>query len=114
MKLVMGEVEHFARLEDVWLDGKWTNADVTKMWSKIWHRIEPFMRTLTPLKNGGVTDEKSRQGQISWRTVHNKLVRHGRNWYPSKCAEAMTRANELTGASENGELGSSDSGHHEV
>ena len=74
MKLVMGEVEHFAKLEKVWLDGKWTNADVTKMWSKIWHRIEPFMRTLTPLKNGRVTDEKSRQGQISWRKVHNKLV----------------------------------------
>ena len=74
MKLVMGEVEHFARLEDILLDGKRTPADVTKMWSMIWPRIEPFMRMLTPLKNGGVTDEKSRQGQISWRTVYNKLV----------------------------------------
>ena len=114
MNIVMREVEHFAKLEDVWLDGKWTAADVTKMWSSIWSRIEPFMRTLTPRKNGGVTDEKSRQGQISWRTVYNKLNRHGKNWYPSKCAEAMTRANELTGASENGELGPSENEHHEV
>ena len=114
MNIVMREVEHFARLEDVWLDGKWTPADVTKMWSAIWPRIEPFMRTLTPLKNGGVTDEKSRQGQIAWRTVYNKLFRHGKNWIPSRHARALTRANELTGASENGELGPSESEHHKV
>ena len=72
------------------------------------------MRTLTPLKNGGVTDEKSRQGQISWRTVYNKLVRHGKNWIPSRHAEAMTRTNELTGASKNGGLGPSGGDHHEV
>ena len=105
MKLVMGKVEHFAKLEDVWLDGKWTPADVTNMWSTIWPRIEPFMRTLTPLKNGGVTNEKSRQGQISWRTVYNKLLRHGKNWIPSRHAQAITRTNELTGASlKNGEV----------
>ena len=114
MKLVMENVEHFAQLEDVWLDGKWTPADVTKMWFMIWPRIEPFMRTLTPLKNGGVTDEKSRQGQIAWRTVYNKLIRHGKNWIPSRHARALTRANELTGASENGELGPSEREFHEV
>ena len=114
MSIIMREVEHFAKLEDVWLDGKWTAADVTKMWSSIWSRIEPFMRTLTPRKNGGVTAEKSRQGQIAWRTVYNKLLRHGRKWCPSKHAEAMTRTNELTGASEDGELGPSEVEHHKV
>ena len=106
MKLVMSEVEHFARLEDILLDGKRTPADVTKMWSMIWPRIEPFMRMLTPLKNGGVTDEKSRQGQISWRTVYNKLLRHGKNWIPSRHAQAITRANGLTGASKKWKVGS--------
>ena len=72
------------------------------------------MRTLTPLKNGGVTDEKSRQGQISWRTVYNKLYRHGKNWIPSRHAEAMTHTNEITGASENDALGPSAGDNPEV
>ena len=33
MKVVMGEVEHFARLEGVWLETRWTEPAVTRMWS---------------------------------------------------------------------------------
>ena len=83
MNLVMKEVEYFARLENVWLERRWTSPDVTKMWSTIWPHLEPHMRTLTK-RNGEVTAEKSRQGQISWRTVYNKFMKDGKNWCPSK------------------------------
>ena len=61
----MHEVEHVARLEEVWLEGGWTPAAVTKMWSTIWQYLEPYLRTLTRKKDGEVSDEKSRRGQIS-------------------------------------------------
>ena len=82
MKIVMHEVEYFARLQCVWVAGRWTSPAVTKMWSAIWPHLEPHLRTLTPCEKGGTSHEKSRQGQISWRTCYNKLVRHGTNWLP--------------------------------
>ena len=80
MKILMRQVEHFARMEDVWVDGRcWTGPDVTQMWSTIWPRLDPFLRTQTVCNNGEVSVEKSRQGQIAWRTCYNKFVRHGKN-----------------------------------
>ena len=76
MKALMGQVEHFARLDDVWIDGRWTGPDVTRMWSTIWPRLDPFLRTNTIKKNGEISVEKSRQGQMSWRTCFNKLSKH--------------------------------------
>ena len=84
MTRVMGEIEYFARLKDVWLDRGWTTATVTKMWSTIWPLADPYLRTQTVRKNGETSEAKSRQGQISWRTFYNKLMKDGRNWLPSK------------------------------
>ena len=84
MKIVMGEVKHFARLEGVWLEVCWTVPAVTRMWSAIWPRLEPYLRTQTMHKNGKISDKKSRQGQISWRTCYNKLYQDGKNGLPSK------------------------------
>ena len=78
MKLVMREVEHFACLVGVWLEGRWTVPAVTKIWLKIWRHLEPYLRTVTTRKDGEVTDKKSRQGQISWRTCYNKLIQDGK------------------------------------
>ena len=50
MKIVMGEVEHFARLEGVWLEVCWTEPAVTRMWSTIWPHLEPHLRTQTVKK----------------------------------------------------------------
>ena len=88
MKMLMREVEHFARIEGVWTEGRWTSPAVTRMWSTIWPHIEPNLRTLTKRKNGEISDEKSRQGQIAWRTCYNKLMRHGKNWVPSRNVNA--------------------------
>jgi hypothetical protein len=86
MKTVMGEVEYFARRDDVWLDRGWTGVAVTKMWSTIWPRLDPHLRTQTTRSDGGISEAKSRQGQISWRTLYNKLMKDGKNWLPSKVA----------------------------
>ena len=88
MKLVMREVEHFARLEGVWLEVRWTVPAVTKMWSTIWRHLEPYLRTVTTRKDGKVTDKKSRQGQIAWRTCYNKLIQDGKKIVPSKIVRA--------------------------
>ena len=65
MKKVMVEVEHFARLKGVWLDGGWTSAAVTRMWSTIWHRLEPYFFTMSKGKTGKLNDKKSRRGQLA-------------------------------------------------
>ena len=62
MRLVMHEVEHLAKIDGVWVEGRWTTPAVTKMWSTIWPRLEPYLRTLTPHENGKQSGEKSRQG----------------------------------------------------
>ncbi len=77
MKALMGQVEHFARLDDVWIDAcRWTGPDVTRMWSTIWSRLDPFLRTNTLKKNGEISVEKSRQVQMAWRSCYNKLSKH--------------------------------------
>ena len=80
---MVNEVEHLAKLEGVWLERGWTSPLVTKMWSTIWPHLEPHLRTLTK-HNGVVSHEKSRQGQMSWRTLYNKFTKDGKNWLPSK------------------------------
>ena len=93
MRTVMKEIEHLARLDNVWREGRWDSPDVIKMWSTIWPRLKPLLRTVTKRGNR-VTDEKSRQGQISWWTVYNKFVRHGKNWLPSKIVRAGEDASD--------------------
>ena len=95
MKFVMREVEHLARLEGVWLEGNWTSAAVITMWSTIWRYLEPYLRTLTK-KNGKVSDDKSRRGQISWRTFFNKLSENGKDMVPSKIVRARDMAGEVS------------------
>ena len=84
MKTVMGKVEYFARRDNVWLDRGWTGVAMTKMWSTIWPLLDPHLHTQTTHSDGGISEAKSRQGQISWRTLYNKLIKDGKNWLPSK------------------------------
>ena len=39
-------------------------------------------------KDRKVTNEKSRQGQIAWRTCYNKLIQDGKIFVPSKIVGA--------------------------
>ena len=83
MKIVMSEIEYFAKLEDAWLDrGGWNEAAVTKMWSAVWPHLDAYLRTVSGHKE--MTLEKRRQGQMSWRTCYNKLNDMGCKGRPSQ------------------------------
>ena len=43
-------------------------------------------------QDGELTDTKSRQGQIAWRTVYNKMTKEGKNWLLSKNVKAREEA----------------------
>ena len=92
MNVLMKELEYFARREGVWLEKRWTVPDVTKMWSTIWSHIDPYLRTKTVRRDGTVSHAKSRQGQLSWRTCYNNLMKEGKNWLPSN---RLGRAREI-------------------
>ena len=44
----------------------------------------PYLVTVTKGKNGELNYEKSRRGQLAWRTFYNKLYEKGGNSVPSK------------------------------
>ena len=79
MKFVMARVEQFAREDDVWCDDDcWNVASVTDMWSTIWPRLDPFLRTQTRRRDESISEAESRQGQIAWSTCYNKMEKEGR------------------------------------
>ena len=80
-------VRHGAKLKEC-------NHEGCTMWSTIWPHVDPYLRTQTVRKSGETSEEKSRQGQISWRTLYNKLMKDGRNWLPSK----NVRSCEISGS----------------
>ena len=96
MKNMMVEIKHFARKKGVWLDNGWTPGAVITMWSTIWHDLEPYLRTVTKGKNGTLNSEKSRRGQLAWRTFYNKLYENGANSLPSKCEASVAGSREGT------------------
>ena len=59
MKMVISEVDYFARLEGVWQENCWTKSAVTTMWSTIWHHLEPYLRTITTRENDDMTGKRA-------------------------------------------------------
>jgi hypothetical protein len=88
-KQVMVIVERFGRERGVWLEDRnnWDGKFVTALWSAIWHDMYPYMNTKTTKvvadQNNpeqvvqSVSYNKSRTGQISVRSVYNKLCAAG-------------------------------------
>jgi hypothetical protein len=83
MKQLMRKVKEFAEAEDsdvnVWRGPRdWDGETVTTLWSTIWYRLDPYLRTETEIANGDeISYGKSRRGQISWRTCYNKMQLKG-------------------------------------
>ena len=69
MRAVMNEIEKIAREQNVWVK-KWTSSQVTAMWSAVLPRINPY---LCSQRN----KNKSRPGQIAWRTCYNNMCANG-------------------------------------
>ena len=82
-------VERFGRERGVWLEDRknWDGKSVTALWSAIWHDMYPYMSTKTTkvledpnnpdMLVQSVSYNKSRTGQISVRSVCNKLCGAG-------------------------------------
>ena len=68
----MKRVKDFGLEENVWEIGSSNGEGITKLWSTIWHRLDSYLRTEINSNKIGFM-EKSRKGQISWRTCYNNM-----------------------------------------
>ena len=41
----MKQVKDFGLEENVWELGSWSGEGIAKLWSTIWHRLNPYLRT---------------------------------------------------------------------
>ena len=75
----MSKVEDIGREDKVWVPySQWGGGTVTKLWSTIWCKLDPYLRTKTQRdKNSSTTYHKSRQGNIAWRTCYKKCMQKG-------------------------------------
>ena len=79
MKQVMAKIEEFGREDNVWRKAsEWNGKHVTTLWSTIWPKLDPYLRTETQCnKNDKASKDKSRKGQMSWRSCYNKMQAQG-------------------------------------
>ena len=76
-------IEHFGRRRGVWKPvtaggDYWNGASVTKVWDGVWRDVLPLLATWTKYDDGREdSNHKSRVGDISWRTCHNKFEKGG-------------------------------------
>ena len=72
---VTKRVKYVALEESVWEPGSQNVEGITKLWSTIWHRLDPYLRTEGNSNKIGCM-EKSRKGQISWITCYNNMQKN--------------------------------------
>ena len=83
MRHVMKVVEHFARTQSVWkpwtaCPDYWDGETVTKMRDGVWKDLLPLLVTCTTYDDGREDSwHKSRVGDNSWQTCHNRLLDGG-------------------------------------
>ena len=75
----MSKVEEIGREDKVWVPYiQWDGETVTKLWSTIWCKLDPYLRTKTQCdQNSSTTYHKSQKGQIAWRTCYKKMYAEG-------------------------------------
>ena len=73
IRQVMKEVHNISERKGVWQSSKnWNGATITYLWSSIWSELAQYLRT-EGRSNSAKTLEKSRKGQICWRTCYNNM-----------------------------------------
>jgi len=79
MKQVMSKIEKFGKEDNVWRNkSEWDGKYVTTLWSTIWPKLDPFLRTkMQRTGDDQPSRDKSRQGQIGWRTCYNNMQEQG-------------------------------------
>ena len=74
---------------------RWNGKHVTTLWSTIWPKLDQFLRTKTKcVGNDKVSKDKSRKGQISWRSCYNKMQAQGL-FASNKIAKSGERINVI-------------------
>ena len=75
----MSKIEEIGRDDKFWFSySLWDSETVTKLWSTIWCKLDPYLRTKTQRdKNASTTYHKSRQGHIAWRTCYKNMYAEG-------------------------------------
>ena len=77
MNVIMRKIEEFGIEFNVWLAARqWDGGSITTLWSSIWEKLDPYLRTETRV-GSSYSYEKSRRGQIAWRTCYNKMLKKG-------------------------------------
>ena len=76
---VMEFIVMFVKEEKVWIEDKnWSGAKITTIWTGIWHRLDPYLRTVTEHRsNNSNKMDISRKGQMSWRKCYNEMCKAG-------------------------------------
>ena len=87
--------EEIGREDTVWAPYiQWDGETVTRLWSTIWYKLDPYLRTKTQRdKNSSTTYHKSWQGHIARRTRYkkctqkccSKVIRYARKKGEVKC-----------------------------
>ena len=82
MKQVLLQVESFGRERGLWQSNNvWNGERVTKLWSGIWKDLDQYLRTESSSNRNDVASakmrDKSRKGQVSWRTCYNNMQKKG-------------------------------------
>jgi hypothetical protein len=67
---------------------RWTSKKVTDLWSKVWEKLHPFLQSTSNQTKQGLDNnnaaqtnvtstnkDKSRTGQIVWRTCYNNMCK---------------------------------------
>ena len=71
----MNVIQDISERKGVWQSSKnWNGITITNLWSSIWSELDSYLRTEGRL-NSAKTVEKSRKGQICWRTCYNNMQR---------------------------------------
>ena len=75
MRQVMKKVEEFGKEKNVWVSHQsWTGAQITALWTRIQENLDPYLRTESEVQSNNARSlDKSRKGQISWRTCYNNM-----------------------------------------
>ena len=71
----MKKAEGFGRYEKVWIsESLWSVAQVTTLWSAIWGKLDPFLRTESRnISNNAAAIHEIRNGEISQRNFYNNM-----------------------------------------
>ena len=73
MRVFIDFIVKFSKEYGLWSDSKhWDGGRVTNLWDGVWQRFDKYLNY-----DNTICHNKTRKGEISWRTYYNKLWKAG-------------------------------------